>query len=144
MDSIAIFATAWGFEIFVKPCSDGCQFVWISLPDNERAQKNFLNSFICITFCIQTKGLINIIGTFLVCKFASPMSSFSSGGRDGCRPYEFDLSCGVPCSPGTFRKSEVRVVFRIYGTRELMKRIVSLMLIAKRRSTWENNWWKNQ
>ncbi|GMR54160.1 hypothetical protein PMAYCL1PPCAC_24355, partial [Pristionchus mayeri] len=29
-----------------------------------------------------------------------------TGGRDGCRPYEFDHSCGVPCSPGTFRKSE--------------------------------------
>ncbi|CAI5438234.1 unnamed protein product [Caenorhabditis angaria] len=28
------------------------------------------------------------------------------GGRDGCRPYSFDLSCGVPCSPATFKEAE--------------------------------------
>ncbi|KAK5977096.1 Cathepsin B [Trichostrongylus colubriformis] len=29
-----------------------------------------------------------------------------TGGRDGCRPYSFDLSCGVPCSPATFPGAE--------------------------------------
>ncbi|KAK6728065.1 hypothetical protein RB195_005615 [Necator americanus] len=29
-----------------------------------------------------------------------------TGGRDGCRPYSFDLSCGVPCSPQTFFEAE--------------------------------------
>nr|CDJ96729.1 Peptidase C1A domain containing protein [Haemonchus contortus] len=29
-----------------------------------------------------------------------------TGGRDGCRPYSFDLSCGVPCSPATFFGAE--------------------------------------
>ncbi|VDP13233.1 unnamed protein product [Heligmosomoides polygyrus] len=28
------------------------------------------------------------------------------GGRDGCRPYSFDRSCGVPCSPATFFAAE--------------------------------------
>ncbi|VDL76100.1 unnamed protein product [Nippostrongylus brasiliensis] len=29
-----------------------------------------------------------------------------TGGRDGCRPYSFDRSCGVPCSPATFFAAE--------------------------------------
>ncbi|KJH46615.1 papain family cysteine protease [Dictyocaulus viviparus] len=29
-----------------------------------------------------------------------------TGGRDGCRPYSFDRSCGVPCSPTTFFSAE--------------------------------------
>ncbi|KHJ86377.1 papain family cysteine protease [Oesophagostomum dentatum] len=29
-----------------------------------------------------------------------------TGGRDGCRPYSFDISCGVPCSPQTFFDAE--------------------------------------
>ncbi|CAI2309160.1 unnamed protein product [Caenorhabditis sp. 36 PRJEB53466] len=29
-----------------------------------------------------------------------------TGGRDGCRPYSFDLACGVPCSPATFFEAE--------------------------------------
>ncbi|CAB3410779.1 unnamed protein product [Caenorhabditis bovis] len=29
-----------------------------------------------------------------------------TGGRDGCRPYSFDISCGVPCSPATFFEAE--------------------------------------
>ncbi|PIO76988.1 papain family cysteine protease [Teladorsagia circumcincta] len=29
-----------------------------------------------------------------------------TGGRDGCRPYSFDRSCGVPCSPATFFGAE--------------------------------------
>ncbi|EYC33277.1 hypothetical protein Y032_0002g700 [Ancylostoma ceylanicum] len=29
-----------------------------------------------------------------------------TGGRDGCRPYSFDISCGVPCSPQTFFEAE--------------------------------------
>lgn len=28
------------------------------------------------------------------------------GGRDGCKPYEFDLKCGVPCSPSTYQGNE--------------------------------------
>ncbi|CAI4223158.1 unnamed protein product [Auanema sp. JU1783] len=31
-----------------------------------------------------------------------------TGGRDGCRPYSFDRSCGVPCSPATFFDAEQR------------------------------------
>ncbi|CAJ0944528.1 unnamed protein product, partial [Mesorhabditis belari] len=29
-----------------------------------------------------------------------------TGGRDGCRPYSFDTSCGVPCSPAVFPENE--------------------------------------
>ncbi|VDM61626.1 unnamed protein product [Angiostrongylus costaricensis] len=29
-----------------------------------------------------------------------------TGGRDGCRPYSFDRSCGVPCPPTTFFAAE--------------------------------------
>ncbi|CAJ0575487.1 unnamed protein product, partial [Mesorhabditis spiculigera] len=29
-----------------------------------------------------------------------------TGGRDGCRPYSFDISCGVPCSPVVFPENE--------------------------------------
>lgn len=30
------------------------------------------------------------------------------GGRDGCRPYSVDLSCGVPCSPAVYPLAEYR------------------------------------
>uniref|UniRef100_F1L6N3 Cathepsin B cysteine proteinase 6 n=1 Tax=Ascaris suum TaxID=6253 RepID=F1L6N3_ASCSU len=31
-----------------------------------------------------------------------------TGGRDGCRPYSVDLSCGVPCSPAVYPLAEYR------------------------------------
>uniref|UniRef100_A0A0N5BWD6 Pept_C1 domain-containing protein n=1 Tax=Strongyloides papillosus TaxID=174720 RepID=A0A0N5BWD6_STREA len=31
-----------------------------------------------------------------------------TGGRDGCRPYGMDISCGVPCSPSTYVEGEYR------------------------------------
>jgi hypothetical protein len=30
------------------------------------------------------------------------------GGRDGCRPYSFDITCGTPCSPIEFDHNEQR------------------------------------
>uniref|UniRef100_A0AC34QRC6 Peptidase C1A papain C-terminal domain-containing protein n=1 Tax=Panagrolaimus sp. JU765 TaxID=591449 RepID=A0AC34QRC6_9BILA len=31
-----------------------------------------------------------------------------SGGRDGCRPYNIDISCGTPCSPKVYPDAEYR------------------------------------
>lgn len=30
------------------------------------------------------------------------------GGRDGCRPYSYDIDCGTPCSPYEFSRNEKR------------------------------------
>uniref|UniRef100_A0A0K0EBM3 C2H2-type domain-containing protein n=1 Tax=Strongyloides stercoralis TaxID=6248 RepID=A0A0K0EBM3_STRER len=31
-----------------------------------------------------------------------------TGGRDGCRPYSMDISCGTPCSPSTYVEGEYK------------------------------------
>ncbi|CAD6186447.1 unnamed protein product [Caenorhabditis auriculariae] len=46
-----------------------------------------------------------------------------TGGRDGCRPYSFDISCGVPCSPATFFEAE--------GKRTCMRRCQNIYYQSK-------------